>query len=213
MWCVCRVSLYMQRTVCAYKCTSRVSLAVEFGASETSLSYYSAFAGSDIFTLTLFTLSEPYESCIVSITSVLWKAGHGGLCNVQGLKLCVFKWPNIIWIHSLMFAHISMHYVPWNAKRLYLSISQCSVRVRFVFLIVKVCTRDKVACGGWVVGGSCPTPETHPSFSLRLCLGFVLCRDKTHQASVCKTWQRGTDTLKTYHMTLIIKAGILQKRP
>lgn len=91
MWCVCRVSLYMQRTVCAYKCTSRVSLAVEFGASETSLSYYSAFAGSDIFTLTLFTLSEPYESCIVSITSVLWKAGYGGLCNVQGLKLCVFK--------------------------------------------------------------------------------------------------------------------------
>lgn len=49
MWCVCRVSLYMQRTVYAYKCTSRVSLAVEFGASETSLSYYSAFAGSDIF--------------------------------------------------------------------------------------------------------------------------------------------------------------------
>lgn len=86
MWSVCRVSLYMQRTVCAYKCTSR-----EFGASETFSSYYSAFAGSDIFTLTLSTLSEPYESCIVSITSVLWKAGHGGLCNVQGLKLCVFK--------------------------------------------------------------------------------------------------------------------------
>lgn len=99
-----------------------------------------------------------------------------------------------------MFAHISMHYVAWNAKRLYLSISQCSVRVRFVFLIVKVCTRDKVACGGWVVGGSRPTPETHPSCSLRLCLGFVLCRDKTHQASVCKTLQRGTDTLKTYHI-------------
>lgn len=91
MWSVCRVSLYMQRTVCAYKCTSRVSLAVKFGASETSLTYYSAVVASDIFTLTLFTLSEPCESHIVSIISVLWRAGHGGLCNVQGLKLCVFK--------------------------------------------------------------------------------------------------------------------------